>query len=300
MRLKLRTRYGRLRAAADLVAFFALAKQFFVFFDSEVVLRSLGQELLAAYPEANSEVDQIEGRPLYGLTEVAAAAIGYLVFRRYSEKNHHLEFSKFSFELDEFRDAYLQPFFDYLDERLDDGDFVLSTLIRFKHSCEWFRRDELNQVFHSETQAGEKNLAWKMYEYLYEQGIEFSIEPTSASGEVDMVSAQNSSHPLIADAKIFIPESGRGVAYLAKGLHQLYRYTCDFNMSVGYLVVFCNTEKRLAFAPELISDDLPRWVHNDKTLFIVVVDLFIHSKPASQRAIPVAVTITPDDLLREL
>jgi hypothetical protein len=299
LRLKLRNRYSRLKAA-DAVAFFALSKQFFVFFDTEVVLRSLGEEILAASPSAESEVDRIQGSPLYGLSEADAAAIGYAVFRRFSQKDHHLQFTQFALELDDFRDAYLQPFFDYLDERLDDTDVVLSTLLRFKHTCEWFHRDELNRLLQADHSRAEKNLAWRMYEYLYQQGIDFSIEPTSASGQADMVSAQNSDNPLIADAKLFIPESARGVAYLAKGLHQLYTYACDFNRSIGYLVVFSATERRLAFAPELLSDGLPRWRHNDKTIFVLVIDIFSYPTSASRRGVPETITVTSDDLVREL
>jgi len=217
----------------------------------------------------------------------------------YSEDSNLTGFFQFGKSIEEFRDAYVQPFFDYLDEKLDDGDFVLSVLIRFKHTCEWFRREELHQLFHSQTRAGEANLAWKMYEYLYGQGIEFSIEPASASGKADMVSAQNSSHPLIADAKVFLPESGRGVGYLAKGLHQLYRYTCDFNKPIGYMVVFSLTDKRLAFAPEFRPEGIPRWLHNDKTLFVIVIDIFSYPEPASHRPVPQTLTIKTDDLLSE-
>lgn len=300
LRRKLQDRRGRLNGA-DLNNFFVLAKQFFAFFDSEQLLRSLGQEMLAKCPGASLDVDQGErGVALYGLTELDAATIGYVVFRRYSEDSNPMGFFQFCKSPEEFRDAYLQPFFDYLDEKLDDGDFVLSTLVRFKHTCEWFRREELNQLFHSETRSGETSLAWRMYEYLYGQGIEFNIEPASASGKPDMVSAQSSDHPLIADAKVFIPESGRGVSYLAKGLHQLYRYTCDFNQSIGYLVVFSVTERRLVFSPEFRPEAMARWVHNDKTIFVIVIDIFAYSRPASHRAVPETMTITDEDLMREI
>lgn len=83
-----------------------------------------------------------------------------------------------------------------------------------------------------------------MYEYLHGCGMEFYIEPTSASGEADMISLQSDSQdPLIADAKVFNPERSHGKAYVIKGVHQLYRYACDYNEAVGYLIIF-NTSAR--------------------------------------------------------
>ena len=45
--------------------------------------------------------------------------------------------------LDHFRDRYLDPFYEYVDEHIEERNLVLSELIRFKHVAERFRRDEL-------------------------------------------------------------------------------------------------------------------------------------------------------------
>jgi len=50
----------------------------------------------------------------------------------------------------------------------------------------------------------EKNCwAYDLYEYLHDQGIQFHIEPESASGRVDLISAQSGKDRLMADAKNF-------------------------------------------------------------------------------------------------
>ena len=60
-----------------------------------------------------------------------------------------------------------------------------------------------------------------------------------------MVSLQQSNDPLIADAKIFNPEAGKSKSYILRGFHQLYQYTCDYNQSIGYLVIFNTSQTPL-------------------------------------------------------
>ena len=60
---------------------------------------------------------------------------------------------------------------------------VFDSLGRYQHRIEWFHRDRLRRVWDDNTARGEKALALDFYEHLYEQGIEFYIEPYSVSGE---------------------------------------------------------------------------------------------------------------------
>ena len=120
-----------------------------------------------------------------------------LMKRRETEYNDILEV---------FKDIFLEPFYDYLDESLDDQGAILALLRKYKHVCEWFRRQKFFGIWESGTARGEKHLALDLYRYLYEQGIEFYIEPSSLSGEVDMISTQIGENRLLADAKIFNPE----------------------------------------------------------------------------------------------
>ena len=98
-----------------------------------------------------------------------------------------------------FKREFLYPITDYVVEQLDDKRFFLSMLRRFKHKCEWFQRERLLEAFQANMQVGEKTLALSLYEYLHDQGLSFSIEPSSVSGRADLIAAQNSSDPLIAD-----------------------------------------------------------------------------------------------------
>jgi hypothetical protein len=88
------------------------------------------------------------------------------------------------------------------------------------------------------TQRGERQLAFDLYEYLHGQGIDFHIEPHSASGIADFVAEQVGADRVIADAKLFWPAKGKGKSYIISGFHQAYIYACDFNESCAYLVIY--------------------------------------------------------------
>ena len=197
-----------------------------------------------------------------------------------------------------FTETFLEPLYDYIDENLDDTGATLAILERYKRRTEWFHRDRLYRLWESDTRRGERHIAMDLYEYLFSEGVDFFIEPSSASGEADMVSSQEGETPLIADAKIFVPERSKGVSYIAAGFNQLYNYTLDFNQTVGFLVIFKASESDLRFAlPDSGITGIPNIVHNNKCIFFVLVDLFPHSQPASKRGKLKVYEITLDDLL---
>jgi len=138
-----------------------------------------------------------------------------------------------------------------------------------------------------------------LYEWLHDQGLDFVIEPRSVSGEADLVAAQKSDDPLIADAKIF-DASGRGKAYIAKGFNQLYLYTCDFNEPFGYLVIYKTCAQDLRLALETQAGRVPFVTHNNKTIFLMVIDIHPHEMSASKRGPLEAIEITETDLIRTL
>jgi hypothetical protein len=154
--------------------------------------------------------------------------------------------------------------------------------LRYKHRSEWFFRQELYNLIQVERQ-GEKKLALDLYSYLYDQGIEFHIEPSSISGEIDLIAAQGSKDPLLLDAKIFDGDS-RGKQYIRKAFQQIYTYSCQYDEPFGYLMIYKITEKDLHFALPLTRfSDLPVVTYNYKTIFLIVVDIYPNIKPVSQR-----------------
>jgi hypothetical protein len=114
--------------------------------------------------------------------------------------------------------------------------------LRYKHRCEWFYKEELLKVTEDSRRA-EKQLALNLYSYLHDQGLNFHIEPSSISGEIDLIASQGSSDPLLADAKVFHDKT-----YLRKAFNQIYTYTQQYNEPCGYLIIFRVTDRDLNFA----------------------------------------------------
>ena len=203
-------------------------------------------------------------------------------------------------QLEPFREEYVEPLFDYIDEQIDDKRMTLSLLRKYKHRCEWFRRDLLFDACKTDSKRGEKTLAYDLYEYLHDQGVQFHIEPQSESGRVDLISAQSGKDRLVADTKIFNPEGGQTSSYIIKGFRQIYDYTKDFNEPFGYLVIFKTCEQDLSIPTQNQEFSIPFITHNNKTIFIVVIDIFPYDESASKRGKLKAHEILPAQFVESL
>jgi hypothetical protein len=175
--------------------------------------------------------------------------------------------------LDRFREIFLEPFCEHLDDALDQQAAVLSLLVKYKRKVEWFEREELARI----AEAGERALARHLYAYLFDQGLDFHIEPQSASGEADLVSPD-----LILDAKVFDRVS-RNVAYVTHGVNQLHTYTRDFNQTAGYLVIYRTCPEDLHFSVAAANDVVPHINVGGKTLYFLVIDICQYDAGASKR-----------------
>ena len=318
VRYKLQKRIRRQKSTGFEI-YTSVLKQLWRFLDEEPSLAALQAELAHRYPNTDSVADAIikgglEGaarsnlidEPLNNEVEWAAVSMG--VLKRFSEVSDGRTVTKlvpqqsataYSDYLEAFSEFYLVPFYEYLDERLDDPQFVLGRLIRFKHLCEWFWRDELYGKWeHAPARKGEKTLAMRLYEFLFTEGVNIHIEPWSASGEADMVSSQEGPERLIADAKVFKP--GESKKYILQGFRQVYDYCADHNSAIGYLIIFNTSANQLRFGVAGSAAPLPRVVLNHKTIFFVVIDLYPHAETASKRPQPDVVDISEDEILGEV
>lgn len=251
----------------------------------------------------------IDGQAWLAESELEAATIGLLVVRHCAQSgddNPEIAMArhyrgggmKASDSCELFTTYFVEPLYEYVDEQLDDQRAVLALLRRYKHKCEWFQRTWLYEAWNADTKRGEKTLALHLYEYLHDQGLNFIIEPASVSGEVDLIAAQHSDDPLLADAKIFNPEGGRGKDYIAKGVGQIYRYAVDYNEPVGYLVIYKTCAEELGLALTGQSGSTPFLTYNNKTIFLIVIDVFPYEEPASKRGVLKVVEITEADLIK--
>ena len=175
--------------------------------------------------------------------------------------------------LNQFREVFLEPLYEYIDDALDQQGAVLSLLLKYKRKVEWFEREALAQL----ASGDERKLAKHLYAYLFDQGLDFHIEPQSASGEADLVAPE-----LVLDAKVF-DGSRRGVQYLANGVHQVHTYARDFNQEVGYLVVYKTCPETIDFTFSSAGQHAPYVTVGGKTIYIFVVDICEHETSASKR-----------------
>lgn len=309
LRYKLQKRVRRLNSTGH-EAFRPTLKQFWGFIQSQPVLVGILDDLSHRVLTAEKDADIIfNNKPLIGTTDVEHAALAYFVLRKCilpdvdemieikigCKYNSTSRDTEAAFEI--FKDMFVEPLYDYLDEQLDDQRALLALLRRYKHKCEWFRREALLGLWETDTGNGERNLAYDLYEYLHDQGLDFSIEPTSASGRPDLISAQVGNERLIADAKVY--KDGTAKSYLATGFHQIYQYTLDYNQPFGYLIVFKTSEDDLKFPMADQEQSIPFLVHHNKTIFFVVIDICKHEATASKRGILKTVEITEDDLIQK-
>ena len=289
------------------------------FLDAEPVFVAIQAELSQRHTEADLIAETIIKEGLEGANrknlldgalgdERVWAAVSLGVLRRFARLDNpqsvirfvpYQSSSKVIDYVSAFSQFYLDPFYEYVDERLDAPQFVLGQLIRFKHLCEWFWRDSLFETWKS-ARLGEKALAMKLYEFLFMEGIHIHIEPFSVSGEADMVSSQEGADRLIADVKIFNPDKSKGAKYIIQGFRQIYQYTVDYNTAIGYLLIFNTSNKQLRLAVSGSADPVPRVVLNHKTIFFLVIDLYPHETSASKRPQQDVIEITEGQILGEV
>lgn len=302
LRYKLQKRIGRLNYAS-VDAFGVVLRQFWRFFDQQPMFVGIAQELQARVPTAQVSADKILScEALFGETEEEAAAIGCAVLRRLQDNdtenlliNLGLRYNhtvKLDSALELVRQIFLEPFYEYVDEQLDDQRAMLSLLMRYKHRSEWFHRDRLSELC---KQGGEKELALDLYAYLYDQGIDFMIEPSSLTGEVDLIAAQDTDDPLLLDTKVF-DGSSRGKHYIRKGFRQVYTYAQQYNQPCAYLVIFKDSDHDLRFSLNH-TGDVPVVLYNHKSIFLITIDIYQHSLPVSKRTPLNAVEIRDEDFV---
>jgi len=282
-------------------------KQFYHFLEGQPFLSCILVELERGYPEAEKLAKAIIPGSIAEIPEIETehAAVCYQLLKICCNSDvpiHSLMKSisssgKEAFaRIDYFNQLFLLPLYRYIVEEIDDEIVILSLLKSYKHKCEWFNRDRLFDLWESDKQRGEKNLALNLYEFLFDRGLDFSIEPNAIIGKPDLVSAQNSTEPFIADAKIF----DKGKSYILKGFNQVYLYTLQYTQAFGYLIIFkvCQNDLKLGLSGQTYS--FPYINHNNKTIFLVVIDISEIITTASKRGKIKSYVIEEKEFMEEI
>lgn len=87
------------------------------------------------------------------------------------------------------REVAIDGIYEYLDEQIDTRNVISSILLKYKQHSEWFHRKRLRDIADDGLEGikGERGLARDLDEYVFNQHVEFIIEPRSSTGEADLI-----------------------------------------------------------------------------------------------------------------
>ena len=188
-------------------------------------------------------------------------------------------------QLETLRNVALDGLYEYLDEQIDGRNALYGIILKYKQRSEWFRRERLRDIVMQgvEGKSGERALTVDLQEYIFNQGVEFYIEPSSSSGEADLIIKASEGKSIIIDAKYIKSESTRSdiVRKIGSGFHQVIRYCEDYNEHEGYLVTFVNLDKRIDLELDEV-DGIKFFRIGSKVIYHLFVD--ISDSPSASKA----------------
>lgn len=154
-----------------------------------------------------------------------------------------------------FSEIFLEPLVSYLRGGLELRHRILLLLSRYRQRSEWFKDDtKVNTILENEGEI-EKQLKRDFFLYLYDNGIDFSIESESPEGgaEVDVLATLPELGPFPIEIKVF-DGIKRDSAYISGGIAQAHEYARTFNSSEAYYIVYNVSENTRIVLPG-ISDE---------------------------------------------
>lgn len=310
LRTKLKHSSKRFNAADEIDTFYIKVVKFWNFFNRHSVFLGISEDLSSRFPNIVQDVDEVfKGQGVNLESDEKAAALGYKVIQRLVSAGigsiHQLDFAAAAIlhrasKTQGLYEFFVEPLCNYVDEQLSEHSVMLSMLMRYKHRSEWFYREQLYDKSQasrdSEMQEIEKRLAIDLYAYLYDQGVDFYLEPSSLPGAIDLIAAQDTHDPLLLDVKVF-DNKGRNKSYLCKGFHQVYSYTQQYNEPFGYMVIFNVSGQSLRFALEC-TGHIPMVLHNNKTIFLLSIDIHYPPIAPSKSGMLRPIEILEEELVR--
>lgn len=198
-----------------------------------------------------------------------------------------------------FIEIFCNFFVDYLQEKIYERQTTLFSLIRFKRAAEWFNSESLLEILKQDKDIGEALLKKELFKFLHIEGIEFYIEPESASGKIDCIINQTGQEKLIIEAKIFNNTNGKNKKNILSGFNQVYTYANNYNENCSYLVIFKTCIEDIKFELNYTNDKIPYLYYNNKLFYFLVIDLYF-DKTASKKGVLNIVEIKESELIKSV
>lgn len=256
----------------------------------------------------NHIFDYSSGGEISFQNEAHAAAVIYSLHLSFVEKKYEGRIlcqtlgsgSRFSENLKGFLDNYIEPIVNFIHDKLDEANFILYLLEKYKKRTEWFLHKTLMEKYRIATQNYEQIFEDDLRLYLFDQGIDnpFST-PKSTSGRADIVGLIDSKDPLILEIKIYDSEKGYKKNRIIEGFSQIVKYSNDYNKNVGYLVVFNVDNLEIEIRSEDSDKNFPtKILFNNKIYYLVFINLNFDISASKTGTLKVE-TITKDELTKE-
>jgi len=191
----------------------------------------------------------------------------------YLNRNDNIKFDE---AVTVIKDIAIDGLFEYFDEQLDERNAIYGLLGKYKQLVEWFRYNKLRNFAENgnEGRDGEKALAYDVQEYLLDQGVEFFIEPSTASGEPDLVLRTAEGRYLLIDAKYIKDNHDLKIikTKIASGFNQVAKYCNDYNEQSGFLVVFNANSIGIGNDFDVV-DGFPFVKIDNKLIYYICIDI---------------------------
>jgi len=155
-----------------------------------------------------------------------------------------------------FSEIFLEPLVSYLRGGLELRHRILLLISRYRQRSEWFKDDtKVNTILENEGEI-EKQLKREFFLYLYDNGIDFSIESESPEGgaEVDVLITLPELGPFPIELKVF-DGIKRDSAYISGGIAQAHEYARTFNSSEAYYIVYNVSENTRIVLPGISNEN---------------------------------------------
>ena len=151
-----------------------------------------------------------------------------------------------------FVDIFIDPIIDYLKGAWVIDDVVFALMARYKQRSEWFEKERLLQIAQDNAEDSRKDqieqrLKGDFCRYLFDQGIDFSMEAVSPEdgGKTDVLSARLvNGRRLVVEAKVYDGEDRNGT-WVKSGIMQAASYANEWSEPYAYLLVYNIRENTL-------------------------------------------------------
>jgi hypothetical protein len=287
LQVRIRERYRRL-FKTDHDVYRREAQYFRTFILDVPALRAIVESIGRSEPELDPDqwiAEKFEWQSYdFPETELGRAKVVWRLLERFADGSSDAFQTAHSFSYEqninasvrEMTEKLVEPFIEFLEERLGSESEVLYLLERLKSRIEAFDQKELYSAYQADTRHGEVAYDRYVRKYLFDQGIDHPFsQPRSASGEADIVSGLDGQDPLVEETKLY-DGGDYGISYVAKGFNQAVQYAQDHGKTVAHLVVINLSDHNIG----LPSDEEPSiWPPRLHTSGVTVYMVAIRAKP---------------------